>query len=181
MPVKIAAEYDPNEVVTIDRYDPGNNLVQTFQGTTNPKGQFEITLDSWTTNTPGFWTYKLKGKTTGKELVLYVWLDPPVTQPTMIISPTTVNKTQVVEILVVGFKPSEEVYFAYKSPTGEVISYNRRYNFYYKTGTGGGILGGGGYSENYPFNIIGIWTFGVYAKDTTNGTRSVTGEYTITE
>jgi hypothetical protein len=179
MPVKIAAEYDPNEVVTIDRYDPGNNLIQTFQGTTNPKGQFQITLDTWTTNTPGFWTYKLKGKVTGKELVLYVWLDPPVTQPTVYLYPATGNKDTVFNFMAVGFKPGEEFYYASKSPTGEVFSGDGPHRSYLKMGSGGGTVTGFGFAPDEP---TGVWLIGVYARDTSSGgTRSAIAQLTLTE
>jgi hypothetical protein len=179
MPVKIAAEYQPGEVVTIDRYDPGNNLVQTFQGTTNSKGQFEITLDSWPTNTPGFWTYKLRGKVSGKELVLYVWLEQPSSKPTMIASPTSGNTDQIFDFLVTGFMSTDFIHFGLIAPDGQSFATERINGT--RVGSGGGLIFSLRFGDDPPFNQKGTWTVVITANDLSHGYRFCTVQITITD
>lgn len=181
MPVKIAAEYQANEAVTVDRYDPGDHLVETFKGVTKPGGQFEIILDSWPSNTPGMWTYKLKGQVSGKELVLYIWLDPPVDKPTAFVTPSSGPKGTQFYVLGVGFKPNEFVYYSVKCPcgTGEVFTLEGQFYNYPRVGAGGGIVTG--FSVPIDYYYSGVWTFAINARDTTGGARAATVDIKVTD
>lgn len=175
MPIMIVADMGPNETALISLTDPNGNNVAVGAATAAPSGQIKIVRNSLTTDTPGMWTYKIKGLESNREAVLYIWLDPPVTKPTIFINPATARKDQGVEIVAVGFTPSESLLITLKSPDNITFSLSENIP----------ATGGGGYIDEFvvsrdlpaAYQQPGVWSYSVISKTTQSNYAA--GQFTI--
>jgi hypothetical protein len=123
------------------------------------------------------WTYTLSGLESGKDAVIYIWLDPPVSKPTIYFNPTTAKKDQAVSIMAVGFTPDENLQVTIKSPKGPAFTYNGDI----PAGAGGGYIDEFVLTRTIPaqYQTVGVWTYSVISKATP--TKFVAGTFTITD
>lgn len=79
-------------------------------------GLAEVVIGSSPTSPQGKWTFSFKGQMSGKVETAYFFLQPPLTQPTIIVYPNPARLDQDVTILLVGFGSSEGVAVLLQSP-----------------------------------------------------------------
>lgn len=178
MQVLIAAQLTPSEAVTITPNDPDGNKREVFNTSTAPSGEVKVIVDTLPDYKTGMWTYNIKGLSSGKEAVLYEWVDPPVTKPTIFIAPNPAKKTDEVYFQVVGFLPREFVTLTLRCPCA--LAANAIGD--HRIGFGGGFLDNIKISRDVQppkFQYPGEWIYSVLSKD--DGSRWAAAPFTITD
>ncbi|HEX2915018.1 MAG TPA: hypothetical protein VH186_29765 [Chloroflexia bacterium] len=110
----------PHENLVLTPIDPNGTLLKerALGIVTDAQGNFLERINTLPQFATGMWTIKMHGDSSGIEGNLYIWLDPPVTKPTIIARPDTAKKDEVVGLLAVGFNPNAEFKGTYKFPSG---------------------------------------------------------------
>jgi hypothetical protein len=175
MPVVLVGDMKANEMVLVGVTDPKGNKDALGSVTAASSGQVKFALDTRTTDATGMWTYTLSGLESGKDAVVYIWLDPPVSKPTIYFNPTTAKKDQAVSIMAVGFTPDESLQVTIKSPKGPAFQYSGNI----LAGAGGGYIDEFVLTRTIPgdYQALGVWTYSVISKATN---KFAAGTFTIT-
>ncbi|MBN9390406.1 MAG: hypothetical protein J0I20_20425 [Chloroflexi bacterium] len=166
------------ETVTITGTGPNGAKAKDVTAQTNDGGELRVFIDTLPTYALGMWTYKAKGMTSGKEAVLNIWLDPPVTKPTIIFGPNPAKKTDEIHFLIVGFPPNAQARLTLRCPCGGIANSEIDYNF----GDGGGLADSIQLTRDIQppyYQLPGVWTYTVSARN--DNRISVAVQFTIIE
>ncbi len=175
MPVVLVGDMKANETVLVGVTDPKGNKDLLGSVDAASSGQVKFALGTLTTDPTGMWTYTLSGLESGKEAVIYIWLDPPVSTPTIFFNPTTAKKDQAIAVMAVGFAPSEDLQVTLKSPNATNLTANGTI----PASKGGGYIDEFVLTRNIPtqYQVVGTWTYSVISKATN---KFASGTFTIT-
>ncbi|MEI7554676.1 hypothetical protein [Candidatus Chlorohelix sp.] len=85
----------------VDVSNPDGNLLYSWASTKNQQGQWKITF---------------QGVSSGKVAETYLWAEPPVDKPTIIVFPNPGRLDQDITTVIVGFNPGEQVNVLFTPP-----------------------------------------------------------------
>ncbi len=126
-----------SEKVSVTPVDPaGNAYGSTIYTTQGDNGRLSALVDTLTQYATGFWTYKVKGLTSGIEFNVYIWLDPPATTVSLTVTPKTGTLNTEFVFSTVGLKPDVKITPSLRLPSGDSATAKA----YYKAGPGGGFF-----------------------------------------
>jgi hypothetical protein len=114
----VVAPMQPNENITLTVVSPTGKIVGPFDDKAEGDGTYITGLSTSPASAQGKWTFKMKGASSGKEAEAYVWLDPPVSAPTIVVYPNPGKLSERIAFAIVGFQPKEPVRLNIRSPQG---------------------------------------------------------------
>lgn len=104
-----------NEAVNVN-YTRGDGTTNQYTTIAHPDGVTLLAIDTAANSPQGMWTFNFKGQISGKQETAYFFLQPAVSQPTVIVYPTTSSLSQDITIAIVGFGSKERVGVGFLSP-----------------------------------------------------------------
>ncbi len=95
------------EKVTVTPVTSAGDTRPALTSTADSAGSAQAKLDTLLTDPAGLWSFRIKGLTSGKEGVAYVYLGPAVSRPTLFVFPEKGDINTLFALVVVGFQPNE--------------------------------------------------------------------------
>ena len=134
MVVVVGASMQKGENVLITPFSPtGVQFESDTIAADKDSGEVNAYIDTRPDFPRGIWSFKLLGKTSGITGTAYVFLDTPVTKPTIIAQPNPAHYTDNIAVISVGWPPNAYVRVTLVTPEKQVFQEKVR------TGSGGGF------------------------------------------